>query len=539
MFGTMMSDQLLLSGLLEQAAARHPDMQIVGRDLDGIVRRQTYAQTDRRVRCLANALVAHGLKSGDVAGSLAWSTRQHLELFHAIPALGAVLHTVNPRLAPDTTAYVVESANDSWMFIDAGTLAQAEALAPHVPHVQHWVYLGPDAPRTSSLPDLLSVESLIAGAGSDIEWPSFDERRAAIICFTSGTTGKPKGVVNSHRSTVLSALCMSTADMVGGYLAGAQETVMPIAPLFHGNGWQMPYFAPLNGQRIVMPGRALDADSLVQLLLDESVTIAAAVPTIWTEIVRKLDAGRLHLPALRVALVAGARVPGTLFDALERRGVSVFQSWGMTEALGACRATPPPGSASLDPTKLRALRRERQGRPNFCTRVKIVDADGLPQPHDGSVSGRLLVRGPLVTARYLGEPEADAVEWLDTGDIAKIHRDGTLEIVDRVKDVIKSGGEWISSLELEAAALTHPAIESAAAIAAHHEKWQERPLLLCKRRAAATATAEELQEHLRALLPRWWLPDAILFIEEMPMTGTGKIDKTALKKTHEFHLGGK
>jgi len=536
MFGTMMNDQLLLSGLLEQAAARYADMEIVGRDLDGIVRRQTYAQTDRRVRCLANALRARGVGDGDCVGSLAWSTRQHFELFYAIPSLGAVLHTVNPRLAPDVMAYVVESARDVWMFVDAGTLAQAEALAPHVPSVRHWVYLGPDHPPANTLPNLLTLEALIADADAAIEWPEFDERRAAIICFTSGTTGKPKGVVYSHRSTILSALCMSTSDMVGGYRPGAQETVMPIAPLFHGNGWQMPFCAPLNGQRIVFPGRAFDADHLLQLMLHEEVTIAAAVPTIWTDIVKKLDANQLRLPALRVALVAGARVPGALFDALEQRGVSVFQSWGMTEALGACRATPPPGSVALDQESLRILRRERQGRPNFCTRVKILDAGGQPQPHDGSSSGRLHVRGPLVTGRYLGDPDSDTVEWLDTGDIAKVYRDGTIEIVDRAKDVIKSGGEWISSLEIEAAALTHPAIASAAAIAAYHEKWQERPLLLCKRRAPASISADELLEHLRARLPRWWLPDEILFIEDMPMTGTGKIDKTSLKRIYEFHL---
>jgi fatty-acyl-CoA synthase len=536
MFSTMMADQLLLSGLLDQAAAQYSSTEIVGRDLDGVVRRQTYAQTDVRVRRLANALRRLGLKEGDCAASLAWNTRQHFELFHAIPSLGAVLHTVNPRLAPDTMAFVVDSARDGWMFVDAGTLEQAEALAPNVPGVRRWVYLGSDPPRASSLPDLLTAEALIAGADPIIEWPAFDERRAALVCFTSGTTGRPKGVVYSHRSTMLSALCMSLSDMVGGYLPGALETVMPIAPLFHGNGWQMPFIAPLNGHRLALPGRAFDGHSLVQLLREEGVSIAAAVPTIWMDIVKTLDADALRLPALRVALVAGARVPGALFDALGRRGVSVFQSWGMTEALGACRATPPPGSLGLDVNSLTALRRERQGRPNFCTRVKIIDEGGRPLPHDGAASGRLHVRGPLVAGRYLGEPESAAVDWLDTGDVAKVFPDGTIEIVDRAKDIIKSGGEWISSLELEAAALTHPAIASAAAIAAFHERWQERPVLLCKSRPHVAVSGSELLEHLRARLPRWWLPDAILFVEELPLTGTGKVDKTALKRLYEHHL---
>ena len=529
----MMDDPLLLSTLLEQAALRFAGTDVIGRDVDGSIGRQTYGETDRRVRRLAHALAEHGVKFGDRIASLAWNTRAHFELFHAIPSMGAVLHTVNPRLSVEDMAYVIAEAGDSWLFFDAGTLALVEQVAPLLPVGIRLVFMGLDVPA-NSLGEVLSMETLICEADGEMAWPTFDERTAAVICFTSGTTGRPKGVAYSHRSTFLSAMAMSLADWVGGYPAGTGESFMPVASLYHSNGWQMPYTAPMNGHRLVLPGRQFDAASLVELLRLGEVTVSAGVPTVWTDIADQLDRTGGSLPHLRAVMMAGMRVPERLFERFEARGIAVRQAWGMTEAPGVGLATPAPGSDRRPEAERRGLMLGAQGRLNVLTRSRILDEAGAELPRDGTASGLLQVKGPLIAGHYLGQDPATAVSWLDTGDIARIHPDGTVELVDRAKDVIKSGGEWISSLELEKVALSHPRVAQAAAIAADHPKWQERPVLVCALRGAEPL-GEALDEaglraHMAPHLPRWWLPDAIVFLPELPLLGSGKIDKKELRR---------
>lgn len=533
MLGTMMDMPMLLSRLIDYAAENHSQTEVVGRTVGGAVERVTYAELRTRAKRLANGLRRAGLGLDSCVGSLAWNTCDHVELFYGALGIGVGLHTVNPRLSPDHLAYMINKVGDRMMFVDAATLPVAESIGGMVPCVRQWIYLDDDgtAPATR-LPNLTPRSALLAGCDDDLQWPSFDERQAATICFTSGTTGMPKGVVYSHRSVTLGAMNMTMADMYGTSRAGDLETVMPIAPIFHANGWQMPFTAPMNGHKLVLPGRAFDAASVVDLAAQEGVTLAGAVPTVWMDILAHLEKEGRTLPALRTALVAGTRVPPRLFDQFERFGISVHQTWGMTEAPGVTRASPPPGSSAAPPDVRRMLVRERQGRIGFQTEFRLVDEAGAMLPHDGVATGALHIRGQGVAGRYLGEGEEQAVEWLDTGDIARIHPDGTVEIVDRAKDVIKSGGEWISTLQLESAAGSHPVVQQAAAISVPHPRWQERPLLLCTLAPGQAVSPEELRDHMLAGVTKWWLPDEILFIDAMPLTATGKIDKVALRKLY-------
>jgi acyl-CoA synthetase (AMP-forming)/AMP-acid ligase II len=530
MQGLMMDAPLLVSSLIEHAARVHGETSIVARTPEGGIHRTTYAEVHRRAKQLAMALAKLGARDGDRVGSLAWNTHHHFELFYGVSGSGAVLHTINPRLFEEQLVYIVNHAEDSWICVDASTLPIAEQIAPQTPGVKGWIYMSvdPDPPKSSL--KLMSYEKLIAAENADYEWPSFDERRASVICYTSGTTGQPKGVVNSHRSTLLSALVMSTADMIGGYRSGTREVVMPIAPMFHGNGWQMVYTAPLSGQAIVLPGRNFEPDKLYEIMAREGVTMAACVPTVWMTLVDHLDRHGLKLPSLRAALVAGTKPPRSLIEALEQRhGVEVGHCWGMTEALGVTKCSMPPGLADA-PFEARIEQKLRQGRVAFSTRLRIVDDAGNILPQDGVAYGHLQARGPLIAGSYFKHEAPKAEGWLQTGDVAKLYPDGTVEIVDRSKDVIKSGGEWISSAAVENAAMGHPAVAQAAVIGVHHPRWQERPLLIVVAKPGKTVTAAELIEFLRPQMAAWWLPDDVAFVEALPMTATGKIHKVTLRE---------
>lgn len=529
MLGLMMDTPLLTTDILRYAATAHAETEIVSRNVDGSIHRTCYSAAKQRCLRLSAALDTFGLSRGDRLGSLAWNTHHHFELFYGVTGQGLVLHTINPRLFEDTLVRIINHAEDQWIFIDAATLKLAEALAPHLTSVKGWLFMNaseelPD----SSLANIISYEGLLKAQRDDHQWPSFDERSASIICYTSGTTGDPKGIVYSHRSIVLASLYMSTADMVGVFRPGELEAVMPIAPLFHANGWMMPFTAPMNGQKLVLPGRNFEPSMLCELIAAEGVTACAAVPTVWLGIVQYLKETGFKIPSLRAALVAGTKAPKPLVEDLESHGISVGQVWGMTEAAGGVRSTPAPGSSQL--TREEQLERKlRQGRMGFGTELRIVGDDGVPLPHDGTTQGHLEARGPCIASGYYRHEETASTGWLSTGDVARIHRDGTIEIVDRSKDVIKSGGEWISSVTVESAAMEHPALALAAVVGVSHPRWQERPLLFATLKSGCSASREQLIEHLAARLPKWWLPDDVIFVTALPMTATGKIRKAELR----------
>ena len=525
---------LLVSSMIEHAAQCHGDTEIVARQVDGSIHRYTYRAACARSKRLARVLMTLGVQAGERIASLAWNTHHHFELFYGVSGIGAVLHTVNPRLFDKQIVYVINHAEDRTVFVDAATLGIAERIAPDLPQVRQWVFMGaPGSMPASSLPGLLDYEVLLAGQGELLEWPSFDERWAASICYTSGSTGDPKGVAYSHRSAMLSAMCMSLADMIGGYVPGSLEVVMPIAAMFHGNAWQMVYSAPMNGHKLVLPGRAFEPEKILELLVGEGVTIAAAVPTVWHSIVDHLEkeSTGLGLGKLRAAMMAGARPPASLIEKLERNhGLMVSQTWGMTEALGGTKATVAPGANDLPLEADTLPPRRRQGRANFLVTLRLLDENGRVLPHEGMHVGHLHLRGPYVAAGYFGDVGKASFDWLDSGDLARVFADGSIEIVDRAKDVIKSGGEWISTLQLEAGAISHPAVLYAAAVGIPHPKWQERPLLMVVCRADASVSDTELRALVATQLASWWMPDEIRFVTQIPLTGTGKIDKKTLRQ---------
>ncbi len=529
MLGLMMDTPLLTTDILRYAATAHGETEIVSRNVDGSIHRTCYSAAKERCLRLSAALQSFGLSKGDRLGSLAWNTHHHFELFYGVTGQGLVLHTINPRLFEETLIRIINHAEDRWIFIDAATLKLAESLAPHLTSVKGWLFMdASDDLPASSLANIICYEGLLKAQRADHQWPSLDERSASIICYTSGTTGDPKGIVYTHRSIVLASLFMSTADMVGVFRPGELEAVMPIAPLFHANGWMMPFTAPMNGQKLVLPGRNFEPSMLCELIAAEGVTAAAAVPTVWLGIVQYLKQTGFKIPSLRAALVAGTKAPKPLVEDLESHGISVGQVWGMTEAAGGVRSTPAPGSSKL--TKDEQLQRKlRQGRMGFGTELRIVSDDGVPLSHDGETAGHLEARGPCIASGYYRDETKTSTGWLSTGDVARIHKDGTIEIVDRSKDVIKSGGEWISSITVESAAMEHPALALAAVVGVSHPRWQERPLLFATLKSGCSASRDQVIDHLAARLPKWWLPDDVIFVNALPMTATGKIRKAELR----------
>jgi fatty-acyl-CoA synthase len=534
MQGLIMDMPLMISAAIRHAADFHGKTEVVARTIEGDIHRYDYANAHARMQQLANALGRLGMTPGDRVGSLAWNTHRHFEMFYGVSGTGAVLHTINPRLFGDQLVYIINHAEDRLLFVDAATLPVLEAIAPRLNTIEHFVMMCERSrmPAKTSLPGLLCYDELLAAESAHYDWPDFDERSASTLCYTSGTTGNPKGVLYTHRSALLTALQFSGFVALGSR-NGAQETMMPMAPMFHGNAWQFPYLAPMVGARLVLPGRNYEPDKLYELLEGERVTLTCGVPTFWLILTEWLQRYGKTFSTLRTSLSSGSAPPRSLIETMERdHGVQLMQAWGMTEALGGSAATMKPGAADL-PFEQRIDQRMKSGRALFGNRYRIVDDEGRELPHDGVAFGHLRVKSPWVSSGYFkgeGGSALDGQGWLKTGDLATIDADGCIALTDRSKDVIKSGGEWISSIELENVASGHPAVLQAAAIGIAHPKWQERPLLVVTRREGASLTAEELIDYMRGKVASWWLPDAVEFIDQMPLTGTGKLWKLKLRE---------
>ena len=531
--GLQMDVPLMITSLIEHAAKFHRDTPIVARNIEGDIHRYTYAQAGRRTQQLANALIRRGIKPGDRIASLAWNTHRHFEMFYGVSGMGGVLHTVNPRLFVDQLVYLINHAEDRMLFLDAATLPIVEEIAPRLTTVTDYVMMtGRERmPDATSLAKLLCYEELIEAETDRYEWPQFDERAASTLCYTSGTTGDPKGVVYSHRSAMLASMLVSNMVGLGGK-NGSLEVLMPMAPMFHGNAWEFPYVAPMMGCKLVMPGRNYEPDKLYELIEGERVTICCGVPTMWIILTDWLDRTNKQFSTLRLALSSGSAPPRSLVERLEQRyGVELAQAWGMTEALAASHALMKPGSADLTFAQ-RIDRRLKSGRAMWGVRYRIVDDEERELPQDGVTCGHLRVKAPFIASGYFkGQEEAcDSAGFLKTGDIATIDADGHIMLTDRAKDVIKSGGEWISSIVLENLAASHPEVLHAAVIGVAHPRWQERPLLIVVRRQGSRVDATTLRDFLVGKVANFWLPDAVAFVDQMPMTGTGKIHKLTLRQ---------
>ena len=531
MLALMMDRPLTLPSILEYAAQYHPDRQVVDRTVEGPIHRYGYAQALARTKQMANALVALGVKPGDRVATLAWSTHRHFELYFAVTGIGAILHTINPRLHDDQIAWVANHAEDAFLFFDITFAGQVAALKAQMPTVKRFVAMTDRAHLPADAPaDALVYEELIAAHSPEFDWPELDERQASGLCYTSGTTGNPKGVLYGHRSTVLHAMALGLPD---AFNLSARDVVMPCAQMYHANAWCTPYAAPLVGASLVLPGRALDGPSICELIAAEGVTFLLGVPTIWVGVADHLDQTGGRLTSVKTIAVGGSAPTAALVSRIEDRlGGQVRQIWGMTETspLGVIN-TPLPEHAAED-ADTTTHRKLKQGRGLWGVDMRIVGEDGAQLPRDGISTGALQVRGPWVASAYFKHDGAAVFTddgWFDTGDIATIDAEGYLRLTDRAKDVIKSGGEWISTLDLEDAVCSHPAVAMAAAIGVPHPKWDERPLLLVTLRPGQTADPEDLKAHVAARVAKWWTPDEVRIIDALPIGPTGKVLKRELR----------
>lgn len=530
--GLMMDRPLLISGVLEHAAAQHARQQVVSRETHGPLHRSTYAEVARRARQLANALQGLGLEPGQAVASIAWNNHRHLEAYYGVSGSGLIMHTCNPRLHPQQLIYILNHAEDRVVLFDSTFAPLVQAIAPHCPLVQAWVCLS-DAAHTPQVEgvQVLSYEDLIGPHSDRFDWPEFDERTGAVLCYTSGTTGNPKGVLYSHRAIVLNATTGCMPDILN---LSARETALPVVPMFHINAWCIPYAAMIAGSKLVLPGPKLDGASLYELMESEQVTLSAGVPTIWMGLIQHVEANGLRFSTMKRTAVGGTAMPKALIAKFnDVYGVSVHHGWGMTETTAVATMSQLGPEDLARPAEERHAIVARQGKVVSGIEIKVVDDNGATLPRDGTSQGELMVRGQWIVDRYFKTDQSALVDgWFPTGDIATIDADGVMTIRDRTKDVIKTGGEWISSIDLENAAIGHPAVAMAAVIGVKHPKWDERPLLFIVRKPGQSVEKQDILDFLASRVAKWWVPDDVIFLESLPVGGTGKVQKTDLRKQY-------
>ena len=527
--GKMMERPLLIAAILEHGADQFGQQHIVSRETHGPLHRYTFADLASRSKQLANALAGLGLKAGSVVGSLAWNNYRHLESYYAVSGSGMVMHTCNPRLHPDQLAYIINHADDEVMLFDSSFAPLVSAIAPHCPKVAHWICLSDrvNMPAVEGV-DIKNYEDWIAPHDAVFPWPDLDENSGAALCYTSGTTGNPKGVLYSHRAIALTALSACLPNVLS---ISSQDAVLPVVPMFHVNAWCLPYAALMAGAKLVLPGPKLDGASLYELMESEKVTLSAGVPTIWMGLIQHLEQNNLSFTTMRRTGVGGSAMPKALIAKFnEVYNVEVRHGWGMTETTAVATMSNLNDSEMAWPAQERFELVARQGKSVFGLELKIIDDNGKSLPRDGTSQGELMVRGQWIIERYHKADKTALIDgWFPTGDIATISPDGVMQIRDRTKDVIKSGGEWISSIDLENAAAAHPGVAMAAVIGVKHPKWDERPLLLIVPKPETALEKQDIIDFLSQRVAKWWVPDQVIFVQSLPVGGTGKVQKGDLR----------
>jgi 3-(methylthio)propionyl---CoA ligase len=541
LMGQMMSQPLLTSGVIRHADRYHGNQEIVTRQVEGGIHRYTYHDCHQRCRRMAKALIDLDVAMGERVATLAWNGHRHLELYYAISGFGAVMHTVNPRLHPDQIAYIVNHAEDQYLFFDLTFLALMEGIAAQCKTIKGFVMMCDldRMPAKTTIPNLMCYEALIEAVSDAYEWPVFDENSASSLCYTSGTTGNPKGVLYSHRSTVLHSYASAMPDAMN---VSAREVVLPVVPMYHVNAWGLPYTAPMVGAKLVLPGPALDGKSLYELMEAEQVTFSAGVPTVWLGLLNHVGQNQLQFSTFKRAVVGGSACPPAMMKTFrDNYGVEALHTWGMTEMspLGTACTLQRQHMDLSDEQRRMVL--QKQGHVIFGVDMKIVDDAGKDLPWNARTYGNLLVKGPWVITSYFKKEGGDVLQdgWFPTGDVATIDADGYMQITDRSKDVIKSGGEWIGTIDLENIAMGHPAVAQAACIGVFHPKWDERPLLVVVKKPDADVSKEELIKFYDGKIAKWWTPDEVAFVDMLPIGATGKVLKNRVReqfKDYQFSL---
>ena len=533
---TMMNRPLLISSLLEHALVAHPHQTIISRAVEGGIHRYSYADAAGRAKQLANALEKKlGIQQGDRIGTLAWNTYRHYELYFAVSGIGAITHTINPRLFPEQINYIINHAEDRYIFVDLTFVPLLEAVKEHLSKVEGIVIMTDrlHMPETT-LDNVLCYEELIADMPAEYTWPDLDENSGAALCYTSGTTGNPKGVMYTQRSTLLHTQAVVRRDSLDLH---GDSVILPVVPMFHVNAWGTPYAATMVGAKLVLPGAGMDGASLYELIDAEQVTQLLGVPTIWLGLLTYLDEAKLKLSSVEAVVVGGAAAPLSMIQAFqEQHDAFLIHAWGMTEMSPLGTANTLTKSMRELPLAERYAKQQKQGRAIYGVELKIADDAGAELPRDGKTFGRLLVRGPWVASEYYKNDDDSAFvdDWFDTGDVATLDEEGMMHIVDRSKDVIKSGGEWISSIDLENTAVGHPQLQECCVIGVAHAKWDERPLLLAIK--DGDVSEQEVLDYLDGKIAKWWMPDAVVFVQELPHTATGKLLKTGLRVDYKDYL---